>query len=208
MQSNIVNSVFGSYATLIKLKCQENPPKVIAESNGSSEELCFVQIIKDNTNLNVLHKTQNPNYIILYDAHKKDDKDWRFTDWDRSEGDFYLSGFRFDLKVASKPMGEAKGKKMPSYVGGSIPLTSLVDFPKGDGKSLYLSVPTDWSRMFIISADDVLEFAEDHLKYSQILTRLREMKAQGKKMETKNFDQNDIFITINQLPTSAYEEIY
>ena len=208
MQSNIVNTVFGSFTTIIKNKCKENPPVVIKSSDGKSEECGLIQIIKSNTNLSVLHKSQNPNYIPLYEAHKRDSNDWRFTDFDRGEGDFYLSGYRIDVKVASKMYDETKASKgLPSWVAGSIPLTSLVDFPKGDGHSLYLCVSADWSRMFLVSADDVLEYANDHLKYSQILNVLREMRIAGKKMDTKKFDEKDVFITINQLPVTAYEKI-
>lgn len=208
MQSNIVNTVFGSYTTIIKAKCIEAPPKVIDDSNGSSEESGIIQLIKSNTNLNVLHKKQNPNYILLYEAHKKDPKDWRFTDFDRSEGDFYLSGYRIDLKVASKPMGKEKDKGLPSFVAGSIPLTSLVDFPKGDGRSLYWCVSNDWSRQFIVDADDVLEFVKKNARYKEVLAALAKDKAAGKPMNTKVFDYKDVFVTINQLPTTAYEELY
>lgn len=208
MQSNIVNSVFGSFTTIIKEKCRETPPKVIADSNGSSEETGVIQIIKTNTNLNVLHKSQNPNYILLYEAHKRNSKDWRFTDFDRSEGDFYLSGYRIDLKVASKPMGKEKEKGLPSFVAGSIPVTSLVDFPKGDGRSLYWCVSNDWSRQFLVDADDVLEFVSQNERYKTVLEAFRNDKAAGKPMNTKAFDYKDIFVTINQLPQTAYEELY
>ena len=209
MQSNIVNALFGPYTTIIKDKCTANPPKIIKSSNGSSEECGFTQIVKSNTNLSILHKSQNPNYIPLYEAHKKDPSDWRFTDFDRSEGDLYLSGFRIDVKIASQLYDETKSSKgLPSWVAGAIPLTSLVDFPKGDGRSLYLCAAYDWSRIFVVSADDALEYVNEHLKYSQILTALKEMRAAGQKMETKKFDDKNIFITVNQLPVTAYEEIF
>ena len=119
MQSNIVNALFGPYTTIIKDKCTANPPKIIKSSNGSSEECGFTQIVKSNTNLSILHKSQNPNYIPLYEAHKKDPNDWRFTDFDRSEGDLYLSGFRIDVKIASQLYDESKTSKgLPSWVAG------------------------------------------------------------------------------------------
>ena len=34
------------------------------------------------------------------------------------------------------------------------------------------------------------------------------MRAAGQKMETKKFDDKNIFITVNQLPVTAYEEIF
>ena len=173
MNGNIVTTLFNGSSTLIKGACIANPPTVIPNTYGNSEEQGFISIVKKVApQINILHKTQNPEYLVKYSKHLKDKNNWEFTDFDRTNGDWYQNGFRVDLKVASCDMVDT-GKGLPSYVAGSIPVSSLYDFHQNDGFSLYLCVSKDWSRMFVVDADAAWDYAMSDSKLKKLLAMER-----------------------------------
>lgn len=197
-----VISTFGNRAQDIKAACIANPPTVNPENYGNTEELGFISIVKRIApEINVLHKTMNPEYIKLYRKHMVDKKNYEFTDFDRKFGDLYMNGYRWDLKEASMPIKASRKGGMPSYVAGSIPVSSVMFFHQDDGLSLYLCVSKDWSRMFIVSADNVWEYIKNNPKYADSIANVTKLAAQNKPIDDGGF------ITINELPQYCYVEI-
>ena len=209
MQSDIVNLVFGTFSSIIREKCIENPPKIINGTHGESEEMGFVHIVREYTKLSILPKKENPNYIAFQDAYIKNNNDWRFTDFDRREGDFYLSGYRIDLKVSSQNYDTRCKNPLPKWVAGSIPLSSLIDFPHGDGRSLYYCVSKDWTRQFLVSADETLAYALKHQAYRKHLETLRQLKKKGEPIALpKSVPDVEQAISIDELSFESVQEIF
>lgn len=203
INTNIVNAVFCGYSTKIKSACMSNPPVNVENDYANTQEAEFVNIVKTVApNINILHKTQNPQYLSLYNKHLVNKKDYSFTDYDRSEGDFWMSGYRFDLKVASKAEIKKKNSNaLPSYCAGSITLSSVYDFHHNDGLSMYLCVNKDWSRMFIVDADEVWNYVTNNKKFDDELEKLKILRQKNKALTT------EVYITINELPTTAYIQV-
>lgn len=203
MNGNIVTTLFNGSSTLIKGACIANPPTVIPNTYGNSEEQGFISIVKKVApQINILHKTQNPEYLVKYSKHLKDKNNWEFTDFDRTNGDWYQNGFRVDLKVASCDMVDT-GKGLPSYVAGSIPVSSLYDFHQNDGFSLYFCVSKDWSRMFVVDADAAWDYAMSDSKLKKEIKNIAAQKTAG-----NGAIKCTAYVTVNHLPQSAWVEIF
>lgn len=204
MIGNLISALFNGSSTLIKGACIANPPTVIPNTYGNSEEQGFISIVKKVApQINILHKTQNPEYLVKYNKHLKDKDNWEFTDFDRTNGDWYQNGYRIDLKVASCDMiDNAKG--LPAYVAGSIPVSSLYDFHQNDGLSLYLCVSKDWTRMFIVDADAAWDYA---LSDPKLKKEIKNIEAQ-RIANPNGIVKCTAYVTVNHLPQSAWVEVF
>ena len=95
-------------------------------------------------------------------------------------------------------------KGLPSYVAGSIPISSLYDFHQNDGLSLYLCVSKDWTRMFIVDADAAWDYA---LSDPKLKKEIKNIEAQ-RITNPNGIVKCTAYVTVNHLPQSAWVEVF